>query len=85
MPALADELAGLKGTLHGLSPTNNEPAVYGFACVKSTPVAAIRTALKPGPWDGFFRRPGGSDGAVIKRGPKLTQLASFGLAKMVRD
>jgi len=66
MPALADELAWLKGTLHGLSPTNNEPAVYGFACVKSTPVAAMRTALKPGPGGGFFHRPGRLDDAVIK-------------------
>jgi|TARA_Y100000294_G_scaffold146474_1_gene142045 hypothetical protein len=46
MPALADEIAGLEGAFHGSPLSNYEPAVYGFAQVKSTPGAAFMGCLK---------------------------------------
>lgn len=50
MPAFADKIAGLEGAFHGLPPTNYEPAVYGFAQVKSTPGGAFMGPQKTGPF-----------------------------------
>lgn len=58
VPAFADKIAGLEGAFHGLPPTNNEPAVYGFAQAKSTPGAAFMGALKTGPFR-IFRKEAG--------------------------